>query len=119
MIEITISARPPTGRLTRKTQRQLALSTMNPPIAGPMIDDAANTAPIKPCHLPRSRGGTMFPITASDSGKRPPAPIPCTARKMTSWVIDVDSPQSAEPIRNTAIAKRNRFLRPQTSPSFP
>ena len=37
--EITTRARPPTGRLTRKTQRQLALSTMNPPTAGPMIDD--------------------------------------------------------------------------------
>ena len=87
VIEITTSATPPTGRLTRKIQRQLALSTMKPPTAGPMIDDAAKTAPISPCQRPRSRGGTMLPITASESGKRPPAPIPCTARKTTSCVI--------------------------------
>ncbi len=74
--ETTTSARPPTGRLTRKTQRQLALSTMKPPTAGPMIDAAANTAPIRPCQRPRSRGGTMFPITASDSGNTPPPPTP-------------------------------------------
>ena len=79
--EMTTSATPPTGRLTRKTQRQLALSTMKPPTAGPMIDDAAKTAPISPCQRPRSRGGTMLPITASESGKSPPAPMPCTARK--------------------------------------
>ena len=92
---------------------------MKPPTAGPMIDEAANTAPISPCHLPRSRGGTMLPITASDSGKSPPAPIPCTARNSTSWVIECARPQSADPIRKTTIANRKRFLRPQTSPSFP
>jgi hypothetical protein len=110
--EMTTSATPPTGRLTRKIQRQLALSTMKPPIAGPMIDDAAKTAPIRPCQRPRSRGGTMLPITASESGKRPPAPMPCTARKTTSWVIVVARPQRAEPSRKTTIAKRKRFLRP-------
>ena len=93
--EMTTSATPPTGRLTRKTQRQLALSTMKPPTAGPMIDDAAKTAPISPCQRPRSRGGTMLPITASESGKSPPAPMPCTARKRTSCVIDVAAPQSS------------------------
>ena len=85
---------------------------MKPPTAGPMIDEAANTAPIRPCQRPRSRGGTMFPITASDSGNRPPAPMPWIARKTTSCVIDVARPQSAEPSRKTTIAKRNRFLRP-------
>ena len=95
--EITTSASPPTGRLTKKTQRQLALSTMKPPTAGPMIDEAAKTAPISPCHRPRSRGGTILPITASESGNRPPAPTPWTARKTTSCVIDWARPQSAEP----------------------
>jgi hypothetical protein len=44
----TISASPPTGRLIVKIQRQLELSTMKPPIAGPAMDDAANVAPIRP-----------------------------------------------------------------------
>jgi len=77
-----------------------------------MIDDAAKTAPINPCQRPRSRGGTMFPITASERGNRPPAPIPCTARKSTSCVIVVAAPQSAEPRRNTTIANKKRFFRP-------
>ena len=85
---------------------------MNPPTAGPMIDAAANTAPISPCQRPRSRGGTMLPITASESGKRPPAPIPWIARKTTSCVIDCAAPQSAEPIRKTTIENRKSFLRP-------
>ena len=84
-----------------------------------MIDDAAKTAPISPCQRPRSRGGTMLPITASESGKSPPAPMPWTARKTTSCVIVCARPQSAEPSRKTTIAKRNRFFRPQASPSLP
>ena len=46
--EITTSASPPTGRLTRKTQRQLVLSTMNPPTAGPMIDDGGEDGADQP-----------------------------------------------------------------------
>jgi hypothetical protein len=109
---ITASATPPIGRFTRKTQRHVVLSTMNPPSAGPAMDAAANTAPKRPCHRPRSRGGTMFPITASDSGNRPPAPTPWIARKTTSSVIPCASPQSAEPIRKITIATTNRYFRP-------
>ena len=112
VITITKSAIAPIGRLTRKIHRHVVLSTMKPPTAGPMIDEAAKTAPISPCQRPRSRGGTMFPITASESGKRPPAPMPCTARKITSCVMSVAAPQSAEPTRKTTIAMRKRFLRP-------
>jgi hypothetical protein len=38
----------PTGRLTKKIQRQEALSTMNPPTSGPTIEAAAKTEPISP-----------------------------------------------------------------------
>ena len=86
---------------------------MKPPTAGPMIDEAAKTAPISPCHLPRSRGGTMLPIIASDSGNSPPAPTPCIAAEDDELrSSSCARPQSADPIRKTMIANRNRFLRP-------
>ena len=92
---------------------------MKPPTAGPMIDDAAKTAPISPCQRPRSRGGTIAPITASESGKRPPAPMPWIARKTISSVIPCAAPQSAEPTRKIVIAISSSGRRPWTSPSRP
>jgi hypothetical protein len=117
--QIATSATPPTGRLTRKIHRQLTLSTMNPPTAGPMIDAAAKTAPIRPCHRPRSRGGTIAPITASDSGKSPPAPSPWIALNTTSSVMFCASPQRAEPARKIEIAISSSGRRPCTSPRRP
>ena len=85
---------------------------MNPPTAGPMIDAEAKTEPIRPCHRPRSLGGTIAPITASDSESRPPAPSPWTPRASTSSVISCAAPQSADPTRKMAIATRNSGRRP-------
>ena len=116
---ITAIAAIPTGRLTKKIQRHEALSTMNPPISGPMIEAPAKTEPISPWYLPRSRGGTIIPTIASVSGKRPPAPTPWTARKMTSCIMFCARPQSAEPTRKIEIATMNSGLRPCASPSFP
>jgi hypothetical protein len=81
---ITAIAAIPTGRFTKKIHRHEALSTMKPPISGPMIDAPAKTDPISPWYFPRSRGGTIIPTIASVSGKSPPAPTPWIARKMTS-----------------------------------
>ena len=89
--EITTQREPADREVDEEDPAPVALSTMNPPTAGPMIDAAAKTAPIRPCQRPRSRGGTMLPITASESGNRPPAPIPWIARKTTSCVISCAS----------------------------
>ncbi len=43
---------------------------------------------------------------------RPPAPMPCTARKTISCVSDPLAPDSAEPIRKITMAMPNSFLRP-------
>ena len=40
---VTNSATMPIGRLTVKIHRHVRLSTKNPPISGPMIDESANT----------------------------------------------------------------------------
>ena len=54
----------------------------------------------------------MSPMIASTSVKRPPAPIPCTARNAASMYIEVANEQSADPMMNTEIANMNSFLRP-------
>ena len=84
-----------------------------------MIDAAANTDPIRPWYLPRSRGGMIIPTIASVSGKSPPAPMPWIARKTTSCTMFCASPHRAEPTRKIEIAMMNIGLRPWTSPSFP
>ena len=70
-------------------------------------------------YLPRSRGGTISPITAMAPTMRPPAPRPWSVRKIISSAMDVDRPDSAEPMRKTTIEKMNSFLRPYMSPSLP
>ena len=47
--EITSERHPADRQVDEKIQRQLVLSTMKPPTAGPTIEAAANTAPISPC----------------------------------------------------------------------
>ena len=70
-------------------------------------------------YLPRSRGGTISPRVAIAPTIRPPAPSPCSARNEISIAIDVDRPDSADPIRKSTIAKMKSFLRPYMSPSLP
>ena len=41
---------------------------------------------------------------------RPPAPRPCTARKVINWPIDCDNPEVADPTMNTTIAIWNMIL---------
>jgi hypothetical protein len=45
-------------------------------------------------------------MIASANDMRPPAPMPCRARKAASSYMDEAMPHSAEPTTNTAMAKR-------------
>jgi hypothetical protein len=71
-----------------RAHRQLALSEIQPPVAGPTTEATPKTAPVSPCHFPRSRGAIRSPITAIASGIRPPAPSPWIARPRISTVMD-------------------------------
>ena len=62
--------------------------------------------------LPRSRGGTMSPITAIVVTISPPPPIPWSARKAISCAMFCASPHSAEPTRKITIAVWSTILRP-------
>ena len=74
------SAISATGSETMNTQRQFALSAIQPPVVGPRIDARPNTAPVRPCQRPRSDGGTRSPIDAMASGISAPAPMPWMPR---------------------------------------
>ena len=54
----------------------------------------------------------MSPMIARASEKRPPAPMPCTARNAASDGIDQESVQSIEPTVKIEMAKMKSFLRP-------
>ena len=97
---------------TVKIHRHVRLSTKKPPMSGPVTLPNANTLVRKPTYRPRWRGGTMSPMITNAMAIKPPAPMPCTPRAMTSWKNDCDAPASSEPTRKMTIAARNSALRP-------
>ncbi len=96
----------------KKIQRQLVLSTITPPSAGPAIEPTANVTATRPCQRPRARGGTIRPIVACVSANSPPAPTPWTARNTISSTIPQASPQRTDPSRKIPIATTNSGLEP-------
>jgi hypothetical protein len=54
----------------------------------------------------------MLPTTASESGKRPPAPKPWSARKTISSGIPHAAPQSADPTRKSPMETKKSGRRP-------
>ena len=66
----------PTGRLIRNTQCQPNASVSAPPRNGPITLAMPNTAPNRPCHLLRSRGGNRSAVTAKAlvNSEAPPMP---------------------------------------------
>jgi hypothetical protein len=58
-------------------------------------------------------------ISAMAVTMSPPAPIPCTARHVTSNVIEVAVPHRNEPVMNTIVEIWKTTLRPNRSPNLP
>ena len=73
------------------------------------------TAPMSPCHFPRSAGGKMSPMTVKVLDMRTAAPAPCTPLKIMSWSMSWDMPANADPSRNTPIPTMNISFRPYMS----
>jgi hypothetical protein len=61
----------------------------------------------------------MSPMMACAPTIRPPAPMPCSARKPINSAIVWLSPASIDPARKITIAAWNTGLRPYMSPNFP
>jgi hypothetical protein len=108
-----------TGTFTRKIQRQLVLSTMNPPINGPTTLLNVKMLVMSPMYLPRSRGATTSPMMAKATAIKPPPPMPCTPRATTNCHIDCAMPQRTEPAAKITIAAWKSRRRPYRSESFP
>ena len=67
----------------------------------------------------RNLGVKMSPMMAKAMGINAPAPNPCTPRKIINCVMFCDTPDKAEPARNSTMPPIKNHLRPQMSESLP
>ena len=105
----------PSGRFSQNAHRQPGPSVSQPPSSGPATEETANTAPMRPMYLPRSRAGTTSAIAACDRMIRPPPPRPCTTRAtMRTSMLPARAPMT-EPAMNSTIAAISTGLRPNRS----
>ena len=91
-----ISAIAPMGRLTKKIQRQLTLSTISPPSVGPMIGASITGIAVMPMIRPIRCGPAAFAIIIWPTGRIIPPPMPWSTRKKMSSFVDPARPQSTE-----------------------
>jgi len=85
------------GRFIQNAQRQPGPSVNHPPSKGPATEDTANTAPIRPMYLPRSRAGTTSAMDACDRIINPPPPSPWIARPAISQFMSPAKAPTMEP----------------------
>ena len=117
----TIARRPiaytstPSGRFTRKTQRQSANSASRPPSGGPDAAASAAAAPHVPTAAARRPTGYSGRISASETGTVTAAPAPCTTRAATSASQLGATAHAADAATNSAIPPRKTRLRPRRS----
>jgi hypothetical protein len=109
----------PSGRLTRKTQRQSAVSASSPPSAGPVAAASAAEAPHVPTAAARRATGYSGRISASETGTLIAAPAPCTMRAATSASQLGAAAHATDAATNRRIPARNTRLRPRRSATPP
>ena len=85
------------GSVTRKIERQPNHSVRKPPATGPMVLPSTIMVARWPWKCPRSRTGTLSPISACDSVISPPPPRPCRQRNNVSTVMLDALAQPIEP----------------------
>ena len=105
--------------LKENAQRQPGPSVIQPPSSGPATEDTANTAPITPMYLPRSRAGTTSAMEVWARIIRPPPPRPCTTRAVMSELMVPAAAPRAEPAMNSTMAAISTGLRPKRSEMRP
>ena len=85
------------GTLTRKIQRQDALSTISPPMTGPRIGPSSIGTPITDITRPTRRGPAVCASRLIPTGMIIPPPRPCSTLNRISEPADHDTAHSAEP----------------------
>ncbi len=107
------------GRLIRKTQRQPAVSTSQPPSRGPI----APATPPRPDQAPTARGRSSRTkddwMIAREPGVRSAPPMPCSARARTSVSMLGASPHRAEATANHPTPMTKILRLPYRSPRDP
>ena len=112
------SARRLNGRLTRKTQRQLAC-TSKPPTGGPKAAAAPPTADHSPIAAPLRSGPKAGSRRPSEVGSMSAPPVACRMRAPTRKPSDGARAQRADEAVKTARPIRKAFLRPARSAQRP
>jgi hypothetical protein len=116
---VTATAPMAIGGLRKKIARQLTCSVRKPPTTGPIASASALTPAQVPIAIPRWWGGNACVMIDSVAGIMNAAPMPWTARKMTSAVSSGASPIAMLDRPNTTTPNRNIIRRPKMSPSRP
>ena len=96
-----MKAMTPIGALTKKIQRQLALSRMRPPSAGPRIGASIAGTATTLITRPIRRGPAAAAIIIWPTGRISPPPTPWTTRNTISMVAELATPQSTDPSVNS------------------
>src|SRR5262249_9454211 len=100
------------GRLMKKTQRQEACSTIQPPRTGPSAAVIAVKPDQVPIARPLSLSGNEALISARLPGTSKAAPAPCTLRAAINHEIDGASPHAAEANAKSRTPRMKIFARP-------
>ena len=107
------------GRLTRKTNRQVVASISQPPRNGPAAPAMPASPDQAPMARPRSAGTNDAVMMARLPGVSRAPPMPCSARAATSISTFGASPQSAEATANQMVPMMKIRRRPYRSASEP
>ncbi len=110
-----MSARMPTGRLMRKTQRQSKLSVSQPPSVGPMIGPTMIPAPHIAIACPCRSRGLMSRRKVCDKGTMAAPKTPCNRRKNTIEVRLQAPAQATDAATKPAMERMKNSLRPMRS----
>ena len=106
-----MSASAAIGRLTKKIQRQLAASTIAPPITGPAMGASSIGMPTTLITRPMRRGPAACRRIVWPTGMISPAPAPWMTRAAISDSIDVAAPARHEPtVKRASDAIQARFV---------
>jgi hypothetical protein len=99
----------------QKAQRQPGPSVSQPPSSGPATEETANTAPMMPMYLPRSRAGTTSAIADCERIINPPPPMPWMTRETMRKFMSVAVAPKTEPTMKIRMAPMMIGLRPKRS----
>ncbi len=107
------------GRFNRKISRQDHTCISQPPATGPSAAKTLVHADQVPIARPRRSGSKDAERMESPCGINNAAPIPCTARAVINWAIEVEAAQAAEASAKSTTPHRNVRRRPYRSPMAP